>query len=119
MHVKILQKNEFVFKQVGRANMALSIYVSNHNGETIIYFNFNRYVQLPKSCKGKASDFSARGPGFNYRQWQGFVCLLVGFVVVLLVCPKYITCLALLHFAMLIYLVYLTYSEFCDRGELL
>ena len=89
MHIKILQKNAFV-ENVWPANLALFVYVSNHCVETVKWLDYNRYSQLTRWCSGNASALGAKGPGFNPRLRQGFLCLIFCFVVVvfLLFCPK-------------------------------
>ena len=66
-----------------------------------------------------ASDLGARGPGFNPRLRQRFLCLIFCIVVVvfLLFCPKthYLSQNIGIPFTMLIYLVYSTYCKICDR----
>jgi len=118
MHVKILQKNVFV-ENAWPANLALFIYNSTHCVETVKLLDFNRYSQLTRWCSGNASALGARGPGFNPRPRQGFFHLIVCFVVVvfLLFCPKshHSSQKFAIPFAILFYLVYLTYCKICDR----
>jgi len=59
--------------------------------------------QMSLWCRGNVSALDARGPGFNSRLRQGLICYIFYFVVVFL------------PFAMLNYLVYLTYCKICDR----
>jgi len=89
MHVKILQKNVFV-ENVWPANLALFVYVSTHCVETVKWLDYYQYSQLTLWCSGYASALGARGPGFNPRLRQGFLCFIYCFVVVvfLLFCPK-------------------------------
>jgi len=118
LHVKILQKNAFV-ENVWPANLALFIYVSTHCVETVKRLDYNRYCQLTRWCSGNASALGARGPGFNPRLRQGFLCFMFYFVVVviLLFCQKthYLSQKFAIIFTMFIYLVYLTYCKICDR----
>jgi len=44
--------------------------------------NSNRYSQLTRWCKSDASALGERGPGYNSRLRQRFLCLIVCFVVV-------------------------------------
>ena len=81
MLVKILQKNEFV-ENVWPARSALFFYVLTHCVETVKQFDYNRYSQLTWWCSGNASALGARGPGFNPRLRQRFLCLI--FVMLLL-----------------------------------
>ena len=83
MHVKILQKNVFV-ENVWPANLALFVYVSTHCVETVKWLDYNQYSQLTRWCSGNASALGAKGPGFNPRLRQGFLCLI--FWVFLLLC---------------------------------
>ena len=75
MHVKILQKNVFV-ENVWPANLALFVYVLTHCIETFKWLDYNRYSQLTRRCSGNASALGVRGPGFNPRLRQGFLCLI-------------------------------------------
>jgi len=86
---KILQKNVFV-ENVWPVNLALFVYVSTHCVETVKWLDYNRYSQLTRCCSGNASALGARGPGFNPRLRQGFLCLNFCFVVVVFLpfCPK-------------------------------
>jgi len=86
---KILQKNVFV-ENVWPANLALFVYVSTHCVDTVKWLDYNRYSQLTQWCSGNASALGARGPGFNPRLRQGFLCLIFCIVVVvsLICCPK-------------------------------
>jgi len=117
---KILQKNVFV-ENVWPANVALFVYVSTHCDETVKWLDCNRCSQLTRWCSGNASALGARGPAFNSRLQQGFLCLMFCFVVVvfLFVCPKhiFITQKFAIPFTILIYSVYmyLTYCKICDR----
>ena len=84
------------------------------NGPT----DYNRYSQLTRWCSGNASALDARGPGFNPRLRQGLLCL----ILLLLLCfyfflskTHYLSQKFAIPFTMLIYLVYLTYWELCDR----
>jgi len=77
----------------------------------------NRYSQLTRRCSSNASALGARGLGFNPRLRQGFL-----FFVLLLLCFYFYCskthCLLqkfAISFAMLIYLIYLTYCKICDR----
>jgi len=81
MHVKIIQKNEFV-ENVWPANLDLFIYVSTDCVEIVKWLDYNRYSQLTRWCSGNASALGARGPGFNPQLRQGFLCLIFCFVVV-------------------------------------
>ena len=118
MHVNILQKNVFV-ENVWPANLPLFVYVSTHWVETVKWLGYNGYSQLTRWCSGNASALGARGPGFNPRLRQGFLCLTFCIVVVvfLLFCPKthYLSEYIAIPFTMLIYLVYSTYCKICDR----
>ena len=81
--------NPFV-ENVWPANLALFVYVSTHCVETVKWLDYNRYSPLTRWCSGNASALGARGPGFNPRLRQGFLCLSFCFVVVVfsLFCPK-------------------------------
>jgi len=83
MNVKYYRNNDFV-ENVWPANLALFIYVSTHCVETGKWLDYNRYSQLTPWCSGNASALGARGPGFNPRLRQGFLCLI--FFVLLLLC---------------------------------
>ena len=83
MHVKIFQKNVFV-ENVWPANSALFIYVLTHCVKTLKWLDYNRYSQLARWCIGNASVLGARSPGFKPMLRQGFLCLNLCFVVVLL-----------------------------------
>jgi len=116
MHVKKIHKNVFV-EIVWPANLALFVPVSTHCVETIKWLDYNRHSQLTRWCSGNASALGARGPGFNPRLRQGFLCLIFCFVVVvfLLFCPKHIIYHKRLQLlTILFYLVYLTYCKICD-----
>ena len=86
---EILQKKVFV-ENIWPANLALFVYVSTHCVETVKWLDYNRYSQLTRWCSGNASALGARSPGFNTRLWQGFLCLIFCFVVVVFLpfCPK-------------------------------
>jgi len=89
-----------------------------HCVETVKWLDYNRYYQLTRWCSGKASALGARGPGFNPRLRQGFLCLIFCFVVVfLLFCLKshYLSQKFAIPFTMLNYWVYLKYCKICDR----
>ena len=73
MHVKYYRNNVFV-EMVWPANLALFGYVSTHCVETVKWLDYNRYSQLTRWCSGNASALGARGPGFNARLRQGFLC---------------------------------------------
>ena len=79
--------------------------------ETVKWLDYNLYSQLTRRCSGNASALSARGPGFNPRLRQGFLCLIFCFVVVvfLLFLSKthYLSQKFAIPFTILIYLVYL------------
>jgi len=65
--------------------------ISRENpAETVKWLDYYRYSQLTRWCSGNASALDARGPGFNPRLRQGFLCLIFCIVVVvfLLFCPK-------------------------------
>jgi len=97
---KILQKNAFV-ENVWPANLALFIYVSTHCVETVKWLDYNRYCQLTRWCSGNASALGARGPGFNPRVRQGFLCFIFCYVVVvflLFFVKKHIICHKSLQF---------------------
>ena len=81
MHVKYYRKDAFV-ENVWPANLALFVYVSTHCVEPIKWLDYNRSSQLTWWCSGNASALGARGPGFNPRLLQGFLCLILCFVVV-------------------------------------
>jgi len=89
LHVKYYRKNAFV-ENVWPANLALFINVSTHCVETVKLLDYNRYCQLTRWCSGYASALGARGPVFNPRIRQGFLCLIFCFIVVLflLFCQK-------------------------------
>ena len=67
-----------------------------------------RYSQLTRWCKGNASALGARCPGFNPGLRQGFLCLNF---VLLLFC--FFSHNFAMSFAMLIYVVYITYCNIC------
>ena len=81
MHVKYYRNNVFV-ENVWPANLALFVYVSTHCVETVKWLDYNRYSQLTRCCSVNASALGARGPGFNPRLRQGFLCLIFCIVVV-------------------------------------
>jgi len=116
--VKQLQKKVFV-ENFWPANLALFIYVSTHCVETVKWLDYNRYSQLTRCGSGNASALGARARRFNPRLRQGFLCLIILFVVFvfLLFCPKtnYLSQKFAILFTMLIYLVYVTYCKNCDR----
>jgi len=118
MHVKYYRKDVIV-ENVWPANLALFVYVSTHCVETVKWLDYNQYAQLTRWCSGNASALGTRGPGFNPRLRQGFLCLI--FVLLSLCfyffCPKthYLSQNIEIPFTMLIYLVYLTYCMICDR----
>ena len=116
--LKYYRKNAFV-ENVWPANLALFIYLSTHCLETVKWLDYNRYCQLTRWYSGIASALGARGPGFNPRIRQGFLCFIFCFVVAvfLLFCQKHSIChkKIAIPFTMLIYLVYLTYCKICDR----
>jgi len=118
MHVKYYRKDVFV-ENVWPANLALFVYVSTQCVETVKWLDYNRYSQLTRWCSGNASALGARGPGFNPRLRQGFLCLIFCFVVAvfLLFCPKthYLSQNIAIPLTMLIYLVYSMYCKICDR----
>jgi len=119
MHVKILKK-KCICENVWPANLALVIYVSTHCVETVkLSLTTINNSQLTWWCSGNTSDLGASGPGFNPRLRQGFLCLIFCFVVVvfLIFCPKtqYLSQKLAISFAMLIYLVSITYSKTYDR----
>ena len=117
MHVKIIQKNVFV-ENVWPANLALFFYVSTYCVKTVKWLDYYLYPLLTRWCSGLRICFSARGPGFNPRIRQGFLCLIFCFVVVvilLFVKTHYLSKKFAIPFTMLIYLVYLTYCKICDR----
>jgi len=88
MHVKYYRKDAFV-ENVWPANLALFVYVSTHCVETVKWLDYNWFTQLTRWCSGNAYALGARGPGFNPRLRQGFLCLIFCIVVVfLLFCPK-------------------------------
>jgi len=78
---KYYRKSIFV-ENVLPANLALFIYVSTHCVETVKWLDYNRYSQLTRCCSGNASALGARGPEFNPRLRQGFLCLNFCFVIV-------------------------------------
>ena len=118
MHVKYYRKYVFV-ENVRPANLALFVYVSTYCVETVKWLDYNRYFQLTRWCSGNTSALGARGPGFNPRHRQGFLCLI--FFVLLLCfyffCPKthYLWQNFAILFTMLICLLYSTYCKICDR----
>jgi len=81
LHVKILQKDAFV-ENVWPANLALFIYVLTHCVETVKWRYYIRCCQLTRWCSGNPSALGARGPGFNPRIRQAFLCFIFCFVVV-------------------------------------
>jgi len=50
----------------------------------IAWLQCYRYSCLTRSCRGNASVLGARGPGFNSRLQQRFLCLMLCFVIVVL-----------------------------------
>jgi len=106
-------------ENVWPAHSALFVYVSTHFDETVKWFDYNRYSQLTWRCSGNASALGASRPGFNPRLRQGFLCLIICFVVVvfLLFLSKthYLSQNCAIPFTILINLVYLTYCEICDQ----
>ena len=75
LYVKYYRKNVFV-ENIWPANLALFVYVSTHCVETVKWLDYNGYSQLTRWCSGNASALGARGPGFNPRLRQGFLCLI-------------------------------------------
>ena len=119
MHVKILQKNEFV-ENVLPANQALFIFVSTHCVETVKWLDYNHYLQLTRWCSGKAFALGARGPGFNSLLWQGFLRLIFCYVglCIYFLCPEhYLSQNFAIFFSIIIYFVYVTYCKICDRFQ--
>jgi len=113
------RKNEFV-ENVWPASLALFIYVSTHCVETVKKLDYNRYSKLTRCCSDNASALGARGPGFNSPLRQAFLCLI--FFLFCCCCffflskTHYLSQNIEIPFAMLIYLVYLTYCTIkCDR----
>ena len=91
-----------------------------HCVETVKWLDYNRYCQLTRWCSGNASAWGARGPGFNSRIRQGFLCFIFCFVVVVFFLffyqkTHYLSQKFAIPFTVLIYLVYLTYCKICDR----
>jgi len=81
MHEKYYRNNVFV-ENVWPANLALFVYVSTYCVKTVKWLDYNRYSQLTRWFSGNASALGARGPGFNPRLRQGFLCLIFCIVVV-------------------------------------
>ena len=98
----ITEKNEFV-ENVWSANSALFIYVSTHCVEAFKWLDYNRYSQLTRWCSGNTSAL--------FKSQEFLFCFVFTF------CPKthYLSHNFAFPFAMLIYLVYLTYCKICDR----
>jgi len=115
---QIIQKNVFV-ENVWPANSALFIYVSTHCVEKVKWLDYNRYSQLTRWCSGNASALGARSPGFNPRLRQGFFMFDFLYwcccVFIFLSKTHYLSQKFVIPFAMLIYLVYLTYCNIYDR----
>ena len=115
---KKYRKNEFV-ENVWPGNLALFIYESTHCVGTVKWLDYNRYSQLTRLCSGNASALGSKGPGFNPRLRQGFLCLIFCFVVVvfLLFLSKthYLSQKFAIPFTILIYLVYFRYCKIYDR----
>jgi len=114
---KNITKNAFV-ENVWSANLALFIYVSTHCVETAKWLDYNQYCQLTRWCSVNASSWGARGPGFNPRIRQGFLCFIFCFVVVVLFFwskTHYLSQKFAIPFTMLVYLVCVTYCKICDR----
>jgi len=78
---KYYRKSIFV-ENAWPAKLALFIYVSTHCVETVKWLDYNRYSQLTRWCIGNASALGARGPAFNPRLRQGFLCFIFCFVIV-------------------------------------
>jgi len=98
---KIITEIMYLLKMSGpQCPLALFIYVSTYCVETVKWVDYNRYCQLTRWCSGNASALGARGPGFNPRIRQGFLCFIFCFVVVvfLLFCQKQIICHKSLQF---------------------
>ena len=97
----------------------LFIYISTLCVETVKWLDYNHYSQLTRWCSSNESTFGARGPGFNSRLRNGFLCLIFCYVgdVFLLFLSKthYFLQNVAISFAILIYLVYVTYCKICDR----
>ena len=112
------RKKVFV-ENVWPANLALFVYVSTHCVEAVKWLDYNRYSQLTRWCSGNASALGARGPGFNPRFRQGFLCLIFLYgcccVFTFLSKTHYLSQNIAISFTMLIYLVYSTYCKICDR----
>jgi len=93
------RKNEFS-ETVCPAHWALFIYISTYCVETVKQLDYNRYSHLTRRFSGKTAALSARGPGFNFWLWLGFLSLIFCFVVVvfLLFVKKHIICHKILQF---------------------
>ena len=98
------------------AKLALFVYVSTHCVETVKQLYYNRYSQLTRWCSDNASALGARGPGFNSRPRQGFLCCFCFVVGFYFFCPKthYLSQQFAILYTMLIYEVFLTCWKFCD-----
>jgi len=73
---------------------------------------------LTRWSRGNASYWGARGPGLESRLCRGFLFLILCFVVVvifLFVKTHYLSTKFGIPFAMVIYLIYLTYCKLCVR----
>ena len=88
MHVKLLQKNEFV-ENVCPANSALFIYISTQCVETVKWLDYNRLSQLTLQCSGNASALGAKSSRVRFPAPAGFLCLMFCFAAVVFnFCPK-------------------------------
>ena len=121
--LKYYRKTEFV-ENVWPANSVLFIYVQTHCVETVKSLDNNQYLQLSRWLRGNATDQGARVPGFDFWFSQEFLYLNFCFVVVVVVSLfLFLSKLHFLHditcmfFAMLIYLVHLTYCKKFDRFQ--
>ena len=115
MHVKYYRKNEFV-ENVWPAKSALFIYILTHCVEAVKQLDCSRYSQLTRWCKGILICF-----GCELSRVQFPAPTRVFIFVLLLLCfyffvQKHIICHIIKQFlfAMLKYLVCLTYYTICD-----
>jgi len=80
MDVTILQKKMCLLKMSG-PQIWLCLFTFRPIVSKQLH-GLTRYSQLIRKCSDNASALGARGPGFNPRLRQGFLCLIFCFVVV-------------------------------------
>ena len=84
MHVKILEKKMNLLKMCGPQIRLCLFMFRPIASKRLIKLDYNPNFQLTWWCSGNASALGARGPRFNPRIRQGFLCFMFCFVVVVL-----------------------------------